>query len=1217
VDNVPKDMLIKCPREDLFHKISCAGGDISLDEVTLHNSSPFYALLPAPRRDAIDAGQNAVVLAIGELADATVGEAIGKRVNPTVTLSPTAAGYGWFIDLTPSDNTEFLPTSNPLEWIARPGSEAEGRMDLLTVLLHEYGHVAGLGHTVDSHDLMASTLLPGIRRLPSSVELTALRGLTFSADAAPVPYDPNTPPGAPLPLSRSLGSLRAGRLRPSDTTALKTGNSSATIQFDTVANPALANPAFTGGVGWSVTGDVYFDQGTATLRESAATQTRLNQAFVVGANDLMLSFTLSDIALDDVNGSPDDAFEVALIDASTGLSLLGGIGLADSDAILNLQADGSEHLAGGVAMRRNADGSRSVRVDLSAVAAGTVANLSFDLIGFGRGAAATSSQITISQLQLAGLLREARDDEATTAEDTPVILAVMGNDPGADHTGVWPLLVDLPTHGDVTPNADGSFTYYPLPDWHGDDRFTYRLSNDGSDSNVAVVTLSVTPVNDAPTIVERRVTLDEDSLITLDLRFSASDVDGDALSFTVGDPQHGTLVRNADGTLIYRPDADFHGDDRFVWTVSDGQLNAASVLSITINAVNDVPVANDDAATLPEDGRIALDLLGNDYDIDGDTLDLIVDTSPAHGTLTRAADQRLIYAPHANWSGEDSFTYVLDDGQGRSAVATVRLIVTPLADAPTLTIIDGAGTTRNVFRTGWESVENADDRSTVIRQGQLESWQIVSQSDAGATNVGGFEVWSTGDRLLDRANRFQTLTAATGGGENWLELNFSAGDSLHPTQAIERRVETLAGATYTLSLAVAGEPDYNADYAPVAISVDGQQIGSAGRNSSSKGLAWQTSSFQFIGGGGTQTIRIAAEAARYHTRGLGVMIDEIELSETLPPNTGVEDNAIRLPTIRAALIDTDGSEALDILIEGVPASAMLSDGGHRLAAGSHGTVSVIDWDLDQMWFTPPPAWHGHVTLTVVATATERADQARAGTSTDLTLSVLPANDARPAGDTRLTWPEDGKVAIERAALTRDVDGDAPAPSLGDPAHGTLARNADGISSHAPQAHNGGADSFSFFPPANATDPQAGEPNHARVARPRAAGLVAAGLLSWNVRLPGGQTFRPDVGNRNQQPIGPRVTAGAGFPDGNAGKDIAIPSPACAAVGPRRSNDARHRAHERERHHMPAVEIAWGGAKPACFKGAVIEQSAWLAEFLGVHRRENRPIDLPSWQITIR
>ena len=51
--------------------------------------------------------------------------------------------------------------------------------------------------------------------------------------------------------------------------------------------------------------------------------------------------------------------------------------------------------------------------------------------------------------------------------------------------------------------------------------------------------------------------------------------------------------------------------------------------------------------------------------------------------------------------------------------------------------------------------------------------------------------------------------------------------------------------------------------------------------------------------------------------------------------------------------------------------------------------------------------------------------------------------------------------------------------------------------------------------------------------------------------------------------------------------------------------------------MPAVEIAWGGAKPACFKGAVIEQSAWLAEFLGVHRRENRPIDLPSWQITIR
>jgi hypothetical protein len=333
---------------------------------------------------AIAAAYNAN-LSMAELGGSALAQTVGTGATAQITLDTTAAGHGWYIDYIPYLNEEYLPTSNPLEWIAKPGSAAEGKMDLLTVLLHEYGHALGLEHTADAHSLMTTTLQPGTRRLPSAEELDLMAGLLGLAketgNASPVPYDPFSRPGAPLPMTMSLAAFVAARQR-------RSSLSSALTQFEVVANPKLTNPQFADSQGWSSTGDVAIASGAATLKETATTQTRLNQAFVIGPNDRFLSFTLSGIALDDVSNAPDDAFEVALIDANTGLSLLGGTGLTHNDAILNLQADGTEYTASGVTTVRNADGSRTVLVDLAGTVAGTVVNLSFDLIGFGRGVAA-------------------------------------------------------------------------------------------------------------------------------------------------------------------------------------------------------------------------------------------------------------------------------------------------------------------------------------------------------------------------------------------------------------------------------------------------------------------------------------------------------------------------------------------------------------------------------------------------------------------------------------------------------------------------------------------------------------------------------------------------------------------------------------------------------------------------------------------------------------
>jgi hypothetical protein len=189
---------------------------------------------------------------------------------------------------------------------------------------------------------------------------------------------------------------------------------------------------------------------------------------------------------------------------------------------------------------------------------------------------------------------QAVDDVYTTLEDMPLSVVapgVMQNDMDIDGDALSALLDTPPITGELSLAPEGGFTFQPAPNANGLITFTYHLTDGLAESNVALVTLEVTPVNDPPVAVEDRATTPEDTPTSIAVLANDFDIDGDALSLgAVGQPRHGsTLIRAAQ--VVYTPTLDFNGLDVYTYTVSDGQGGAdTGWVTITVAAVNDTPL---------------------------------------------------------------------------------------------------------------------------------------------------------------------------------------------------------------------------------------------------------------------------------------------------------------------------------------------------------------------------------------------------------------------------------------------------------------------------------------------------------------------------------------------------------------------------------------------------------------------------------------------------
>jgi hypothetical protein len=230
----------------------------------------------------------------------------------------------------------------------------------------------------------------------------------------------------------------------------------------------------------------------------------------------------------------------------------------------------------------------------------------------------------------------------------------------------------------------------------------------------------VTNVNLAPIAYSQSVTNGEDASFAITL--TGSDVDGPETNYVVlVGPTNGTLSGVAPN-LTYLGASNYFGRDSFTFSINDGSLTSAvATVSITVLPVNQPPVANDDHYDLG--GSVALDIpapgvLANDSDPEGENLTAILVSGPLQGVLNLKPSGGFSYAPTNHFSGGDTFTYQVSDGQTNSGPATVSIVVSNLIQ------IVSVGLSNNLVRVTWTSIVGKD-----YRLQYKDSWADTNWTD--------------------------------------------------------------------------------------------------------------------------------------------------------------------------------------------------------------------------------------------------------------------------------------------------------------------------------------------------------------------------------------------------------------------------------------------------------------------------------------------------------
>jgi gliding motility-associated-like protein len=306
----------------------------------------------------------------------------------------------------------------------------------------------------------------------------------------------------------------------------------------------------------------------------------------------------------------------------------------------------------------------------------------------------------VAQAFHANVIPVAKADIASTPENTPVTFNITSNDIDEDGS-IASNTVDLNPvidgiqnsltvagEGIYSVNALGSVTFTPVFNFSGTTTpINYTVQdNSGATSNSTTIIITVTAVRIPKANDDAFTTLEDIPLsgnVSLNDTPSADGGNVWSLVGTNGGAVHSAVVMNPDGTFIATPAANYFGPDVFSYKLCDsnGDCSSATV-TLTINPVNDPPVAVADNFQTKESQRLDESVIGNDYDVDGDPITL--DTNPVqstlHGSLVLFSNGDFTYQPVLDFRGTDSFTYRICDNGTPSLCSTAIVTITVVKD---------------------------------------------------------------------------------------------------------------------------------------------------------------------------------------------------------------------------------------------------------------------------------------------------------------------------------------------------------------------------------------------------------------------------------------------------------------------------------------------------------------------------------------------------------
>ena len=274
-------------------------------------------------------------------------------------------------------------------------------------------------------------------------------------------------------------------------------------------------------------------------------------------------------------------------------------------------------------------------------------------------------------------------------------------------------------------------TYTPNQDWHGSDGFTFKANDGTLDSNIATIVIGVIPVNDAPSVENMSVKTEED--IPLSFKFSYTEIENDNLTFSiVTQPSNGVIAID-EAIATYTPNTDWNGTDTFTYKANDGALDSnIGTVSVIINSINDIPIANDISLSTDEDIVInGVSLSGTD--VDGDNLTYSIVTAPLNASIAFVVSNVISYTPNTNWNGTDTFTYKANDGTSDSSNATITITVNAINDNPTTSDVNISIDEDSIASINLEASDIESEASSLTVSVSSASNGTVSISDLIAT----------------------------------------------------------------------------------------------------------------------------------------------------------------------------------------------------------------------------------------------------------------------------------------------------------------------------------------------------------------------------------------------------------------------------------------------------------------------------------------------------